>query len=421
MIYYITREKNQDIFDSIAEEKNIIVNKNLRSNLKLNLFVKKELRNMQGITHLALDIQAIKFAEVEELFSTIDSYHLINPESKVIIVAIGEEIESETIQELKRNQHGRYDMITRDNPVEEKIKEIFNKEDMKASEETVGGNFQEQAEVESLKKEQLNIIDADSVLKKGMEPVSKISEEPPLNLKNREEIRGMNTSGKVVRLKVENKEPIKQNLYDYLEESVIEWNCEDIMIGVAGVERKIGTTTAAFHIAEGLNELGAKVIYTEANRSKHLSKIATDYHFSLSVSEGCYSKDNINYFENADIQLGGNFIIIDVGVINRENIDRLRKFDELIILAGANPYELTALDSALKLLEKDKIDLILNYVPEGQKESFMKKFSTEDLDVYFMKYAPDLLDRGKNLDEFLNQLICRYKEDLKKIPNAVRK
>lgn len=220
------------------------------------------------------------------------------------------------------------------------------------------------------------------------------------------------TKEKVIKFHSEHKELPKQNLFDYMNEnqpSSIQWNCKDVMIGVVGVERKIGTTTAAFHLVDNLSQTGAKVIYTEANRNKHLSKIAQDYNFTK--EEGYYCQNNTNYFENADIQLGANFIVVDDGYVNQENAGRLKKFNELVVVSGVKPYELGSLKESLKLLQNCKINLAFNSVPEGQQDIIREEYTTKDIKVYFMKYAPDLMCCDKNLDEIMEQLVNLYKDE----------
>ncbi|MDF2804255.1 MAG: hypothetical protein K0S61_4160 [Anaerocolumna sp.] len=70
-------------------------------------------------------------------------------------------------------------------------------------------------------------------------------------------------------------------LHDYIKEKdgKNKWNCKNFMIGVMGVERKIGTTTTAFQISCYFQGEGGRVSYVEAKSHNHLNLIASENEF----------------------------------------------------------------------------------------------------------------------------------------------
>lgn len=458
MIFYITSENNKNIFDFINEYE--ILNKNVIMNLTVDSlinFLKADLRNIV-ISYLILDIQVMKSKELSPLLKAFDVFQLLNPNSTVILYAVGQT--PEKIDEWKEYANEQYLIIYEENSLEEQIQAIMNQvvdtqtfDTYEQSEEIQVDIKKKHQAIEDeldLKNDQ-NIVetihsevplkkdsDSENIVESAVSPdilyqkashKVKISEGKPIKSGNKKLISAKKNSilMEMVNSNVQEsilstnkmKKSTVTNLNQYLNikddadnNEDMEWNCNNIIIGIVGTERKVGTTTAAFHIANALASTGAKVSYSETNNHQHLEQIANAYQFQK--LDDYYSKDQVAYYAgNAfDLEAEYNFIIFDLGTIqeNTEMVLRICQelINEIIVVSGSKPYEQLPLESCLKQIPERKIKVLCNNVTGNDYQQINQLFKSEDIQVYKNSYEPDLF-QASHWHEKILELFMEYK------------
>lgn len=190
------------------------------------------------------------------------------------------------------------------------------------------------------------------------------------------------------------------------------WSNTNVMIGIVGTERKAGTTTAAFHLANYLNNLGASVTYTEANQHDHLSDIAEAYHYER--KDDHYSHNGITYFSNTafDTDEEANFILFDLGCMKDNEEWTLKSIREamveIIVISGSKPYELHALRDTLDTVQDKEINLLFNNVSEDDKTKLFHTYSKQVKRLASLSYEPDLNKPGEWPEAFI-ELFYKYR------------
>ena len=190
------------------------------------------------------------------------------------------------------------------------------------------------------------------------------------------------------------------------------WSNTNVMIGIVGTERKAGTTTAAFHLANYLNNLGASVTYTETNLHNHLSDIAEAYHYEW--KDDHYTHNGITYYLNTafDTDARANFILFDLGCMMENKKWILKSIREsmmeIIVISGSKPYELHALRDTLDTVQDKKINLLLNYVSKDDKAKLFHTYSKQVKRLASLSYEPDLNKPGDWPETFI-ELFYKYR------------
>ena len=289
MLFYLTSENNQDKFDFLKED--YVLSKDMKHDLNQETFlkyIKKEIRNIQ-IDYLIIDMNIFNPEEVS-IQECLDAFSLLNPNTKIIILPSLIEDTGELFGAIE-NHEGLFILGNLENPESEMIPILSNQKQVIESETE---NRKEEENIELTEKEQKPACTTpDQVFVKTVKPV-KVSEGQPLKKnKENESIKNNNHTEEV---KSVNKQPNIMKLEEYMKNKSKEsagWQCENVMIGILGTERKSGTTTIAFQIAGYLQLNGARVAYVEANNHMHLKSVAEHYGF-VYVDEH-YIKNAITY------------------------------------------------------------------------------------------------------------------------------
>ncbi len=401
MFFYITTEANEKKFDFLQES--FILNKEVKKNMNYDIFMKylkKEMRNLKVET-LLLDINCFEIDDYMVLKDAFESFYLLYPESRIILLP-EDEGKSDTLYQLQAEYINKLFIIAEpDNPEIE----IYNIIDKINSEETLNNESDEEVEADPIEDtikakkmdKQLQTKDpevppklADDIVKKPIKVNQGIPLKVNTNQKEPKEVLAYTVP------EFERKSEIK-TLQDFIKEKKIKnkWECQNFMIGIMGVERKVGTSTAAIQLSNYLQSIGAKVSYVEANAHNHLELIAGDYEF-LKVKDH-YLKKAVSYFQEYkyDSNAGNNFIIFDLGCIN-EYEDKVNQFvdtmDSVILVSGRQSYEQLALDAAISMIaDNTKINLLFNLVMENEIIKLKTKYQNEARLITYIKYCPDLL------------------------------
>jgi len=426
MIYYMATEKNKELLDFMSG--NYIFSKNTYCELTAKDFmylIKHEFRNIT-IDILFVDESVFKEGTLNdtETIETFDAFKLLYPESRIIILAeqpqtfqselfisisFGEHLKKDIMQilenETNSNDEKGEDESVDNTSIEPNSEEILDEEtiEMNQAQEKIPLELETVSEVkadaflentEENTSEIVNEIENEKVISKNIEKV-KLSEGVPL-LKNR------------VQERKESKKAVKQvsklsiNKCEILRQ---QWNCSNIIIALVGAERRTGTTTTAFQIAQWLNQSGAKVSYTEANYHYHLKKIAENEGFVLVDQH--YEKNGIHYFVDTefDQDSGRNFIILDLGSI-QDNSDWVMKIirdiaDIVVLTATGKSYELEALDSAVSIISalETPCTLLINFMPEVDLPRLEDRYCDKEMLIINGAYEPNLMKPIYNVSE----------------------
>ncbi len=181
-------------------------------------------------------------------------------------------------------------------------------------------------------------------------------------------------------------------------------------IVIAGVMPRVGTTTTALNIASYLTNIGARVSYTEANKQGHLKAIRNVLFPNSPIKGNYFTGAGIDYFFNFNIPNDSyDFNVLDLGVLVDANVNVFNRIGDVKVLcAGNKPYEIKALEGALKKLTKTDYHVLL---PQGEVMNINKYLPNhEHYKIQKIKYANALFDESKNKkvwETLLSQYIVR--------------
>lgn len=193
------------------------------------------------------------------------------------------------------------------------------------------------------------------------------------------------------------------------------------MIGVTSYLEKAGVTTHAIYLANNLRRQGYKVALLEVNHHHYgLSCLKDYYEFE---GEEYFSNEKVDYYPNFDIknissvyEKGYEVIIVDFGILQKEQYTDLLKCTKRIFIAKSQPYELELLGDFFEEVQESVIQKF-DFVFQDTNE-FLKNLIKENMqkDVYFMPLILDYFHDNFNEDmnllykDYLNQKIEKKKE-----------
>jgi hypothetical protein len=420
------------------------MNTEVKARLNQDIFmkcIKKELRNIE-ISCLIIDLLIFDREEAIDYSQAIEAFSLLNPGCKIIVMYEDESGMKDLISsiqqcpgihiiESKENNNVIIDIINSvvvnydmDDVPDSDIPDSDIPEDVIPEGDIPDGVISDTQE-EIIKEEYKEVSETpliheihppDNIFNKATVPV-KLSEGEPLRKRAKKISEGeqhnqsdtMKLSTKVKR-QHKNDNSTKPGTPILQDEHI--WNCSNVMIGIVGAERRTGTTTTALHLATYLKELGASVIYTEANQHGHIDDIAVQY--SLTLSEDHYINDKVLYYRNSqfDQDAGANFIIFDLGYIE-ENKQRTLKIlteimNEIIIVSGCKPYEQNALNQAIMTIDNKDVNIVLNLASQAELESLQGRYKDNIKYSATAPYEPSLIQPGHWPDDFM-ELFLQYR------------
>ena len=315
---YISTE-NRAIIEDICKEKGMILATRFINEYDLSKFLQTELRNINFIHYLILDLNSFtKLTKEDEIIKKLTLIRKMY-NSRVIIIAEG--YKQGNILLGKIFNLGIYNIITATDDV--KFREEFEK----------------------------------TLSEDGMTFGNSIK------YKIDSQVLAVNQNTKLVR---ENYIKVKQN----------------VNIGIAGVEKHIGATTVAVNLTKYLSELpNIRACYIENNSNDSLLSIIEDEESIFAKDTRKITYQGIEMFLKpktmSDIlACDYNFYIYDYGALTEMSEEEKNSFmtrDLKILVAGNKIWEVPNLINAFQIIGEDPTTyLLFNFVSNEEKEEFRK-------------------------------------------------
>lgn len=169
------------------------------------------------------------------------------------------------------------------------------------------------------------------------------------------------------------------------------------MIGIVGSESNIGTTHNAIVLANFFRKRGFMVALAECNESGAYEAICGSYE-ETKFDEGYFTINGIDIWPDVDeermqqIQTRSyNVIINDFGMFREENKGAFERCEDKLIITGAKPWEMEALNTIFEKASRDVISkyvFCFNFTHENDYEAIREGMG-ELKNVYFLKYLMD--------------------------------
>lgn len=335
---YISKEP-RGIIEEYCREHKINLVMRFINEYNLKKFLETELRNLNGVDYLVIDLQAIINSSTED--EIISSLELIRRMYNVRIIILAEGYKEGNVLLGKIFNLGIYNIITAKNDIIliEEIDKVFSTEGM-----TFGN---------------------------------------AMKYKINDNMLVINQTTKVVK---ENIKRAKQT----------------ITIGVAGTERHIGATTVAINIVKYLSELtNVTACYIEYNNHKSIHSLVENEDIQTVYNEvlrkiSCQGIDLYERPENLAniLKFEYEFYVFDCGnfeEMTKEEISTFLTRDLKIIVSGNKAWEISKLIETFIIVGEDKNSyLIFNFVRNEDKETFRKslgKFWKER--ASFSEFVPE--------------------------------
>lgn len=408
---------NQELLDFIEEENNVL-NKQVREQLlsaeEFMNVVKRDFRSL-NIDYLVIDVQA--FDKYQDTFLGIETFQLLNPKSKVVLMFPDNMAQCELSPEIEQ-----YPIFTCKS-IGNELMELMNGKVIEEVSDENSEIFEENKEEEL---EQIQIVIPEETLKEDVtveiseqeHPIMALNADTSIDIFEKANQRIKTHDGLPIaerkRDDIEKKEPKIVMLEEYVK--IDKWNCSNVVIAFVGVGIRVGTTTAAFHLCHYLSsECGALLSYSETDAHGHLDCIAEEY--LMEQIEGGYKKDSTAFYVKSafDTNAGLNFIILDLGSYQerpgwmKEIIRNL--VDEVIVVTGARKYELQAFEHCVEQISNlgKAIQVVANFTTEIEMKSFKEQYGNGSMLVHQGEYEPVLFMSTKT-DEEITRLLQRYNE-----------
>lgn len=315
---YISTE-NRAIIEDICKEKGMILATRFINEYDLSKFLQTELRNINFIHYLILDLKSFtKLTKEDEIIKKLTLIRKMY-NSRVIIIAEG--YKQGNLLLGKIFNLGIYNIITATDDVKfrEEFEKTLNEDGM-----TFGNSIKYKVDSQVL---------------------------------------AINQNTKLVK---ENYIKVKQN----------------VNIGIAGVEKHIGATTVAVNLTKYLSELpNIRACYIENNSNDSLLSIIEDEESIFEKDTRKITYQGIEMFLRpktmSDIlACDYNFYIYDYGALTEMSEEEKNSFmtrDLKILVAGNKIWEIPKLIEAFQVIGEDPTTyLLFNFVSNEEKEEFRK-------------------------------------------------
>lgn len=337
MVLYLSRNETANLLDKIAQEKSLHIRK-ISGSFNLSEFIIRDMRKFASCQYFCVERLAITDKD-NEFLEALQSFMMMYS-ARVIVI-------NETTKEI--------DSLTR-GLIQIGVTDIVTAPDM-------GEKLGQIAEC----------LSTDGMLK--YKPNSSRAKETD-----------------------EEKETLAQSLIQKeIEDEYYRFDCENVVIGIIGATRRVGTTTAALGLANFIQNHGGTSCYLALNFNRHLDPIANAYNF-LS-EENYYTHNSVDYYEGVTAPKHNyNFIITDFGDIKREAVKKYKE-SEVHILCGASnkQFEVVEFADGLKPIRSVK-PLILTCIPNPEYGQLFN--STVTNKPIIIKPVKSMLDYGTNAPQF---------------------
>lgn len=315
--YIYISKQIQPIIESYCSENNITLVTRFINEYNLEKFMQTELRNLNSVDYLIIDIRAIeKMTNEDEIISKIT---LIRKMYNLRIIIIAEGYNQGNILLGKIFNLGIYNIITATN-------DIAFKEELEKTLSDEGMSF-----------------------------------------------------GNSIKYKVDNQLVAVNQTTKLIKENYIKVK-QTVSIGVLGTEKHIGTTTVAINLCKYLSELtNIKACYIENNNHNSIISLTDNKEAIYFENIERINYKGIDLFlkpkNMADILSSNyNFYIYDYGALNELTEEEKMSFltrDLKIIVSGNKLWEIPNLISCFQMIGEDiNTYLVFNFAKESEKENF---------------------------------------------------
>lgn len=332
MFIYLTSEKNNCIFDFLKDHSGQTVKKFI-GDFNFQEFVADHLMSYDSCRYLAVDLECIDDYP-DGFFEAVDSIlQYFNFHLRLIIVSF--DLDGDIKDGLCKR--GIFNIITGTNKevVEQLILKSFSQGGFTPEDHHLGEEF--------------------SSLKSVANPITEAIQE---------ELVPVQTSIK------------KETVF------------EEKFICVIGSQRRTGTTTTAFQLANYIANKGKSVAYMEGNDHQHLKEIVRTY--KMEESDNIWQMNGVDFlFDDSVFYKHYHYIIADLGQLDAESIEVIKNSHYVILCGDAKCYEKNHLSQAIDLLKSSGIDtyhLFLHFV--APNELLLLKAQFEN--AYFFETTPQL-------------------------------
>ncbi|ASA23420.1 hypothetical protein [Paenibacillus donghaensis] len=170
------------------------------------------------------------------------------------------------------------------------------------------------------------------------------------------------------------------------------FNCTNVIIAIAGCDRRVGVTTTAFNLVCWINAHGGTACYVEANSNNHLAHIIQL--FKPKQSGSAFIMEDSDFYFNKELNQDYNFIIFDIGVLKERNLQEAFLNADIRILCGsAMPYELVGFYRALERCQNFSVHALGLFVPDNIKPYLSQSISKN---IVYCNSSHDLFDSKSN-------------------------
>ncbi|QUI25092.1 hypothetical protein HZI73_23575 [Vallitalea pronyensis] len=203
-----------------------------------------------------------------------------------------------------------------------------------------------------------------------------------------------------------------------------------VVIAVAGVMSRIGTTHTALSIGKFLLRKKHGVAIVEMDHSDAFTAIEKAYN-NVERKKRLFSLAGMDFYpfdpttSVSDLILGDySYVILDMGPYATCDIPEFRRAQERIIVCGVKDWELIALDALLKAEDKNSSHKYLFNFCDHETFKFVNK-SMEHLSCYQGAYNPQPFEENDHASEvyevLLSHVLPQIKEEKKSFFSYIRK
>ena len=176
-------------------------------------------------------------------------------------------------------------------------------------------------------------------------------------------------------------------------------------IGVTGVCRRIGTTTAAVQLVKYLQFKGYKACYIEVNETGFVQQHGKFFISDHDETIGCVTYQNVDmYYKQENLQeifsMDYDYFVFDYGAYSDRGFNKtsfLEK-DIRIFVAGSKATEMKYTQDVLRNEYYSDVEYLFNFISEKERPDLLE-YMEEKADItYFTVYVPDQFEYVHNLE-----------------------
>lgn len=176
-------------------------------------------------------------------------------------------------------------------------------------------------------------------------------------------------------------------------------------IGVTGVCRRIGTTTAAVQIVKYLQLKGYKACYIEVNETGFVQKHGKFFVSDHDEMLGCVRYENVDMFYKQEhlqeiFAMDYEYFVFDYGAYSDRGFNKtsfLEK-DIRIFVAGSKALEMEYTQEVIRNEYYSDVEYLFNFISEKERPDLLEYMEEKTESTYFTVYAPDQFEYVHNPD-----------------------